>query len=48
MSMAADPIVPIPAFEELSPAFQARSRRGATAVSGSGSTSTTLRSSVVS
>jgi len=28
MSTAADPIVPIPSFEELSPAFQARARRG--------------------
>jgi AhpD family alkylhydroperoxidase len=28
MSMTADPIVPIPSFEELSPAFQARARRG--------------------
>jgi AhpD family alkylhydroperoxidase len=28
MSTTVDPIVPIPPFEELSPAFQARSRRG--------------------
>src|SRR5215471_2672244 len=28
MSTTADPIVPIPRFEELSPAFQARARRG--------------------
>jgi AhpD family alkylhydroperoxidase len=28
MSKIADPIVPIPRFEELSPAFQARARRG--------------------
>lgn len=28
MSAMVDPIVPIPRFEELSPAFQARSRRG--------------------
>ncbi len=28
MTMQADPIVPIPSFEELSPAFQARARRG--------------------
>ena len=28
MTIMADPIVPIPSFEELSPAFQARSRRG--------------------
>jgi len=28
MSTMADPIVPIPSFEELSPAFQARARRG--------------------
>jgi AhpD family alkylhydroperoxidase len=28
MSMTAEPIVPIPSFEELSPAFQARARRG--------------------
>ena len=28
MSTTADPIVPIPSFEELSPAFQARARRG--------------------
>ena len=28
MSETADPIVPIPRFEELSPAFQARGRRG--------------------
>ena len=28
MSAKADPIVPIPRFEELSPAFQARARRG--------------------
>ena len=27
MSTTADPVVPIPRFEELSPAFQARSRR---------------------
>jgi AhpD family alkylhydroperoxidase len=28
MSETADPVVPIPRFEELSPAFQARARRG--------------------
>lgn len=28
MSTAIDPIVPIPSFDELSPAFQARARRG--------------------
>jgi len=28
MTAMTDPIVPIPRFEELSPAFQARSRRG--------------------
>jgi hypothetical protein len=28
MTAPGDPIVPIPSYEELSPAFQARSRRG--------------------
>ena len=28
MTALAEPIVPIPSFEELSPAFQARARRG--------------------
>ena len=28
MSLTADPIVPIPSFDELSPAFRERARRG--------------------